>query len=229
MARTCRGKDHSGNADRGGKLKGHHWGLLRLIGWEQKSQRYWCWPLKMRLLSGKLNPFTPQKLSVKIYGKQVQVEAVEREVFIRGFQSQVKVVVAKGKKEPIIFLSTDLTLTAPQIMEIYAARFSIELAIRDLKQHFGLAHYQCYLGIAIDRFVHLACIAYCLFGLFQRQQLNSDWMPTASPLHSELSFSRLRRGLQHFAISRVLSPKSASEADFLPQSPELDQILRLVA
>ncbi|MDJ0902682.1 MAG: transposase [Xenococcus sp. MO_188.B8] len=335
-------KDHSGNANRGERLQGHHWGLLGLIGWEQKSQRYWCWPVKMRLISGKLNPFqfivdpegkarranfwdgviplvldlkqqlnsvvlrvvvdayfckvpflaplvaagisvvtrmrkdavawdqriesgtrkkvkmegewklaqllqkfTPRTLSVKIYGQQVQVEAVEREVFIRGFGPQVKVVVAKGKKEPIIFLSTDLTLTAAQIIEIYAARFSIELAIRDLKQHFGLAHYQCYLGIAIDerpcrgslgkgtrefdRFVHLACIAYCLFGLFQRQQLKFDWMPKVSALHSELSFSRLRRGLQHFAISRVLSPKSASEADFPPQSPELDQILRLVA
>ena len=50
-------KDHSGNADRGEKLKGHHWGLLGLIGWEKNSQRYWCWPLKMRLISGKLNPF----------------------------------------------------------------------------------------------------------------------------------------------------------------------------
>ncbi|MDJ0901625.1 MAG: hypothetical protein QNJ55_22775 [Xenococcus sp. MO_188.B8] len=36
-------------------------------------------------------------------------------------------------------------------------------------------------------------------------------------------------GLQHFAISRVLSPKSASEADFPPQSPELDRILRLAS
>ena len=319
-------KDHSGNADRGEKLKGHHWGLLGLIGWEKTSDRYWCWPLKMRLISGKLNPFqfivdsqgvarranfwdgviplvlelkeqlssrrlrvvvdayfckvpfllplvsagipvitrmrkdgvawdkriekpetkgvklddkwklarlleefSPQKIQVKVYGKEGQVEVVEREVFIRGFQPKVKVVVAKGKKEPIIFLSTDLTLTAAQIIEIYAARFSIELAIRDLKQHFGLAHYQCYLGIAIDRFVHLACVAYCLFGLFQRQQLKSDWMPKVSPSHSELSFSRLCRGLQHFAISRVLSPKSASEADLPPKSLELDRILRLAA
>ena len=319
-------KDHSGNADRGERLKGQHWGLLGLIGWEETSQRYWCWPLKMRLISGKLNPFqfivdpqgvarrgnfwdgvvplildlksqlgsavlrvvvdayfckvpflaplvsakihvitrmrkdavawdrpipskqrkslklaaecklarllrefTPQKLAVKIYGQSVQVEAVEREVFIRGFQPQVKVVVVKGSKEPIIFLSTDLTLSAIQIIEIYAARFSIELAIRDLKQHFGLAHYQCYLGIAIDRFVHLACIAYCLFGLFQQQQLKSDWMPPVSPNHSELSFSRLRRGLQHFAISRVLFPKSADWADLPLPSPDLDRILRLVA
>jgi len=98
-----------------------------------------------------------------------------------------------------------------------------------LKQHFGLAHYQCYLGMAIDRFVNLACVAYCLFGLFQRQQLQSEWMPQVSPHHSELSWARLRQGLQHFAIRRVLLPKSAPEADLRPQSTELDQILRLAA
>jgi hypothetical protein len=319
-------KDHSGNADRGERLKGHHWGMLGLISWEKTSQRYWCWPLKMRLISGQLNPFqfivnsegvarradfwdgviplvlelkqqlgsavlrvvvdayfskvpflsplvsagisvitrmrkdavawderiesetkktvkmegkwklahllkkyTPQKLLVKIYGKQVQVEAVEREVFIRGFQPKVKVVVVQGAKEPIIFLATDLTLTAIQIIEIYGSRFSIELAIRDLKQHFGLGDYQCYLGIAIDRFVQLACLAYCLFRLFQMQQLELDWMPKVSASSSLFSFSRLRRGLQHLAIARVLSPKSAPEADFPPQSLELDRILRLAA
>ncbi len=50
-------KDHSGNANRGEKLKGHHWGLLGLIGWSKTRNGYWCWPLKMRLISGKLNPF----------------------------------------------------------------------------------------------------------------------------------------------------------------------------
>ncbi len=65
--------------------------------------------------------------------------------------------------------------------------------------------------------------------LFQRQQLKSHWMPKVSPSHSELSFSPLRQGLQHLAISRVLFPKSASEADLPPQSLELDRILRLAA
>ena len=101
--------------------------------------------------------------------------------------------------------------------------------MRDLKQHFGLADYQCYLGIAIERFVHLACLAYCLLGLYQREQLKSDWMPKVLKNHSVLSFSHLRRGLQHFAISQVLCPNSASEADFPSHSPELDQILRLAA
>ena len=50
-------KDHSGNANRGSKLKGHHWGILGLISWKKSSRSYWCGVMKMRLISGKLNPF----------------------------------------------------------------------------------------------------------------------------------------------------------------------------
>ena len=31
-------KDHSGNADRGESLKGHHWGILGLIGWGENQR-----------------------------------------------------------------------------------------------------------------------------------------------------------------------------------------------
>jgi Transposase DDE domain len=195
---------------------------------EDKSKKSFVLDGKWKL-AHLLKEFKPQSLSVKIYGKSIQVEAVEREVYIRGFQPKVKVVVMKGDKEPIILLSTDITLTAIQIIEIYGSRFSIELAIRDLKQHFGLGDYQCYLGIAIDRFVQLACVAYSLFRLFQMQQVEPDWMPKVSASCSAFSFSRLRRGLQHFAITQVLSQKSAPEGDLTPCSRELDQILRLAA
>jgi hypothetical protein len=82
----------------------------------------------------------------------------------------VKVVVIEGLKEPIILFSTDLSLSMAQIIEIYGARFVIELAIRDLKGYFGLADYQCYLTTAIHRFVHLACVAFCLYRLIQLKE-----------------------------------------------------------
>ena len=326
MSGVQRWKDHSGNADRRGRITGHHWGILGLISLNPITQEYRCWVTKMRLICGTLNPFQfivdpagstrrgtfwdgviplmlelkqnlgerkvtgvadayfskvpfikplldngiylitrmrkdavawdkrienkgkntvkmegewklstllkelpVQQLLVHIYGKKSLVEAVEREVFIRGFAPKVKVVVAQGKKKPIIFLSTDLSLTATQIIELYSARFSIELAIRDVKQYFGLTHYQCYLGIAIDRFVHLACLAYCVFGLFYRQQTQVDWMPAVSPSLSQWSFARLRQGMKHFAISRILFPKSAPGANLRTLETELDHILRLAA
>jgi hypothetical protein len=41
--------------------------------------------------------------------------------------------VLEGAKEPISLVSTALALSALQIIELYGARFSIELTIRDLK------------------------------------------------------------------------------------------------
>ncbi len=135
------------------------------VGWDNKIENNQKKSVKLEdkwKLANLLKNFLPQKILVNIYGKQAEIEAVEREVFIRGFQPKVKVVVVQGVKEPIIFLSTDLSLTAVQIIEIYSSRFSIELAIRDLKQHFGLGDYQCYLGIAIERFVQLTNVAYSM-------------------------------------------------------------------
>jgi hypothetical protein len=37
-------------------------------------------------------------------------------------------VVLEGAKEPVLFVSTDLTLSALQIIELYGARFSIEIS-----------------------------------------------------------------------------------------------------
>jgi len=68
-------------------------------------------------------------------------------------------VVVKGIKNPVLFVSTDLSLSAKAIIEIYSSRFSIEIAFRDLKHHFGFGDYQTTSAIGIFRFVHLCCIS----------------------------------------------------------------------
>ena len=226
-------KDHSGNADRGDDIRGHHWALLGLIAFSPVWQRYLCFPLLMLLISGQLNPcrfivdpngvatlatfwdsvlpliwqlhrhlnhaplrvvadayfskspfiqplmdqgiqvisrlrkdavgwddassdqrsdakrgrkwklaqllthFPAETVTVCLYGKLVTVKAVCREVWLCGIDRKIKVVVIEGIKEPILLLSTDLALTIAQIIEIYGARFTIEIAIRDLKGYFG--------------------------------------------------------------------------------------------
>lgn len=49
---------------------------------------------------------------------------------------------SRDKGTPHLLVSTDRTLSTKQILEIYAARFSLEIAIRDLKEEFELSHYQ---------------------------------------------------------------------------------------
>jgi hypothetical protein len=216
-------KDHSGNADRGERIRGHHWAILGLIAFSQQWGCFFCLPLLMQLISGQLNPFmfvvdpqgvvtlasiwhsvhpllfqlqqylhyaplrvvvdayfanasfinpllekgihvvsrlrkdavgwddpTPdqrsdakrgrkwklahlltamptQLVSVHLYSQLVTVRAVCREIWLRDISQKVKVVVIEGLKEPIILFATDLTLSMAQIIEIYGARFTIEL------------------------------------------------------------------------------------------------------
>ena len=318
-------KDHSDNADRGDRIRGHHWAILGLISFSQEWGRYFCFPLLMQLISGQLNPslimvdpagvatlgtiwdsvhplvyqlqqqlngaplrvvvdayfskapfvnplvekgihvvsklrhdavgwddptpeqrsdakrgqkwqlasllthLSPKAISVQLYGKTVIVHAVCRTVWLRGFNQKVKVVVVEGLKKPIILFATDLSLSMAHIIEIYGARFVVELAIRDLKEHFGLADYQCYLTTAIHRFVHLACLALCLYRLIQFQHQNLSWFPPVPKGVSPTSFAHLRQGLQHFIFGRILSPRFGEIPDLQGNVSELEAILRIAA
>lgn len=318
-------KDHSGNADRGDRIRGHHWALLGLISFNAEWERYLCFPLLMQLISGQLNPFlfmvdpagvaalatiwdsvhaliyqlhqslngapfrvvvdayfskapfvnpliekgvhvvsklrhdavgwddpTPeqrsdakrghkwrlahllthlpvQALTVHLYGKTVTVHAVSRTLWLRDFHQKVKVVVVEGVKQPVILFSTDLSLSMAQIIEIYGARFAIEIAIRDLKGQFGLADYQCYRSTAIHRFVHLACLAFCIYRLIQLQHATLAWLPPLPKGVSPSSFAYLRQGLQRFIFGRILSPKFGEIPDLKDNISELEAILRIAA
>lgn len=322
--------DHSGNADRGESITGHHWGLIGLISFSVPFSRYLCFPVLMRLIPGQLNPcqficdpngivsiatfwdgvlplvfqlfeylkqaplrvvvdayfckvpflqplldkgifvitrmrkdavgwdeavysgrgrppkrgkkwklcellkyFPKENISVFLYGKIVEIEAVTRVLWIRELKRMVKVVVVSAAKEPIIFLSTDLSLSASQIVEIYGSRFSIELTIRDLKEHFGLADYQCYISSAINRFVHLCCLSFCLFRLILLKENNSEWInqqeQNSQVKESPLSFTRIRKGLQAFAIGKILSDKFKSETNLQKSKIYSDTIIRMAA
>jgi hypothetical protein len=317
--------DHSGNADRGERLRGHHWALLGLVSFSQEWGRYLCFPWVMQLISGQLNPslfivdpagvvtlatiwdsvhpliyrlhqslnraalrvvvdayfskapfvnplrqqaihvisrlrhdavgwdppspdqrrdakrgrhwklghlFTAlplETVEVQLYGHLIQVQAVCREVWLRDFSHTVKVVVLEGVKQPILLFSTDLSLSMAQIIEIYGARFTIELVIRDLKGHFGLADYQCYLTTAIHRFVHLACLAFCLYRLIQLHEETRTWLPPLPKGVSPASFAHLRQGLQHFIIGRILSPQFGERPNLPANISELEAVLRIAA
>jgi hypothetical protein len=73
-------------------------------------------------------------LTVVIYGKTQTVHVVWRDVWLRDLTQQVRVVVVATTHEPILLVSTDVTLSPAVIIQLYAARFPMELVLRDLKQ-----------------------------------------------------------------------------------------------
>lgn len=63
-----------------------------------------------------------------------------------------------GKADAVV-MSTDLSLTPREVAQLYAERFAIELTFRELKQHFGLGHYQVRSPKGMLRHVHLSALA----------------------------------------------------------------------
>jgi len=185
------------------------------------------WPL-----ASLLNAQTPTRERLTLYGKLTEVVFVVRDVWLRDVAQKVRVVVLEGTKEPILLVRTALTLSALQISEIYGARFSIELTIRDLKQHFGLGDYQCTTMLAILRFVHLACVAFCVWRLALLEHLEAGWLQMTAPgvalPEAPLSFQRVRRALRAWATRQVLFANAAPGADVAKIEQDHEPLLHML-
>jgi hypothetical protein len=102
----------------------------------------------------------------ELYGKTAQLSLKSRVVIQPTFGVKIRLVAVKWGKRPLVFLfSTDTTMTAEEIVRVYAARFSIETAFKDSKQLFGLSTYQVRSEQSIERIVHLCLWAQTLLRL----------------------------------------------------------------
>lgn len=183
-------------------------------------------------LASLLRAETPTRDRLTLYGTMTEVVFVGRDVWLRDVAQKVRVVVLEGAKEPLILVSTDLALSALQSIEIYGARFSIELTIRDLKQYFGLGDYQSTTTLAILRFVHLACLAFCLWRLALIENLNAAWLQVTvarvSLPEAPLSFQRVRRALRAWAARQVILANATPGTDVAKIERDHEPLLQML-
>jgi hypothetical protein len=65
-----------------------------------------------------------ETVTAHLSGKLVEVSVMVRDGWLREVSEKVRVVVVEGVQHPILLACTDLSMTASQILELYAARFS---------------------------------------------------------------------------------------------------------
>jgi hypothetical protein len=158
---------------------------------------------------------TDSKLWVQ--GKERAVKIYDAEVLLRGVWAgrpcpvRVVIVVVPSlpKLKPWYLLTTDLTLTPEQVMQVYAGRQQIEVNFDEVKE-LGLGHYQGRSGTGVRRWAVLVCIAQALLQLTatghlqaKLPSLNWSWYKT------ETTVGQIRRRLiEHCRprISRQLPP-----------------------
>jgi hypothetical protein len=173
-----------------------------------------------------------ETITAHLYGKLVEVSVVVRDVGVRDVTEKVRIVVVEGVKRPFLLACTDLTMTAQQILELYAARFSLELAIRDLKGFFGLGDYQATTTLAFCRFVLLSCVACCLGRLLLHHGHVEAWLSerTNAPVSETCSsFARLRRGLRGVVLKQFIFSKFPSDADCEKLQEEFRPLFQMAA
>ena len=108
-----------------------------------------------------------KQAQVNIYGKVVPV--LYKQVQALWYNSAggrlLNIVVVrdpKGKRKDDCFFSTDLSLSAVGILEMYALRWSLEVAFRDIKQFLGMEGPQSRTKDAVCRTVPFICALYAI-------------------------------------------------------------------
>lgn len=160
-----------------------------------------------------------KKLKVRIYGKTITVDAFVGIVMpSRSLGSEPIVVVIfpqRSAKKMNVFFSTDITMDAVRLLEIYAARFKIEDIFDELKTTGGLGDYRQRSFKPIKRHVTLCLVAYSLLRLVSVTMKGAEtieaepwWRPQGPP-----SVTRLRRAV--FKALRI--------SEGLHSNPNVDQ------
>ena len=180
-------------------------------------------------LSNLLNVFIPELILVHVYGQLSRVAVVTRDMWLRDIKQKVRVVVVSSNKDTIILVSTDLTLLPAEIIEIYSSRFSIEIAIRELKQHFGFGDYQCTTPLSIIRFVNLCCVSLCLWSLMLLPQTVSSWLSYKPSHESEFSFTQAKRGLRRFVLEHIIFHNSSDNEELEKMAKQYEPVFRIAA
>jgi hypothetical protein len=101
-----------------------------------------------------------QRLDEALWGWHGALRVAERVLVSRVVGRPCQVVCVRlGRREPRYLLCTDLSLSAEEIVRLYAGRFSIEITFRELTQRCGFGDYQVRKSRAIEAHVQLSQVA----------------------------------------------------------------------
>jgi transposase len=115
-----------------------------------------------------------REVSLFVYGKNKTLKIARFVGIIQGLGKVAVVVVKEKRKKTSYLVSTNLHLSALDIVKYYAKRWKIEQMIKDLKQRLGFGHYQIRNPQAIQRHVALALLSYCILILLKILQWLKD-------------------------------------------------------
>lgn len=151
-----------------------------------------------------------QEFRINLYGRVRTVVAYDRIVTLKTLKCPVRVVWIYRKTRWVALFSTDLTLSVPEIIEYYGARWKIEASFKELKQDIGSGDTQTRNANAVKNHLHFCMMSTTVTWIY------------ASRLDKTPSRRHAVKGRNHFAFSDVrrLIAKASTAEDFSLVCPE---------
>jgi hypothetical protein len=140
---------------------------------------------------------TARTYSLNLYGRVRDVVAAEQVVMLKTLRCQVRVVWVFRRTQWIALVTTDLTLTVAQIIEIYGARWKIEAGFREIKQEIGSAQTQTRNPDALPNHLHFCLVATTITWIDAASLEQAPARRYAAARRTEYAFADVRRALAH--------------------------------
>ena len=140
---------------------------------------------------------TARTYSLNLYGRVRDVVAAEQVVMLKTLRCQVRVVWVFRRTQWIALVTTDLTLTVAQIIEIYGARWKIEAGFREIKQEIGSAQTQTRNPDALPNHLHFCLVATTITWIYAASLEQAPARRYAAARRTEYAFADVRRALAH--------------------------------
>jgi hypothetical protein len=115
-----------------------------------------------------------REVSLCLYGTNKTLHVSKLIATIQGLGKVAVVVVKEKRKKPHYLVSTNLHLSALDVVKYYAKRWKIEQMIKDLKQRLGFGDYQARDPLAIQRHTALVLLSYFVLVLLKILQWLRD-------------------------------------------------------
>ncbi len=135
--------------------------------------------------------------SITLYGRVRDVVAAEQVVMLKSLRCQVRVVWVYRRTQWIALVTTDLTLSVAQIIEIYGARWKIEAGFREIKQEIGSAQTQTRNPDAVTNHLNFCLAATTITWLYAASLEQAPARRYAAGRRTEYAFADVRRALAH--------------------------------
>jgi hypothetical protein len=144
--------------------------------------------LYIKQLAAGANFFTPTEIT--IYGKKKIVDLGSKLVKIRGWDKLVLLVITRDvNNKPIALFSTNILLSPARVLQLYSARWKIELAFRELKQLGKMADYRVRSKEGMTKHVTLCFVAHSLLKLIPLTKIQMHTQPVYRPWYKKAGIS----------------------------------------